>query len=279
MIVLFLALVLVLANNLSATNASAKSKMDVLTVKDSVVSVDQLINQSQNVEENLIDVTDDVKHELVLELSKELKKNKNYNVNIARDSNPSDYTILGMTLPNGEVQYSLSFNSMDTNSEGIVSDIELLNFTFNERLKLSNVYELKGVLDGNNNVHSELWIDNKLVTSLKKNIDELINSKKAEEVGNQIAGEQMNENVLIEEQEFSGAGLAKRWSCTQSCVASKGVSLMVIGVMAGVCIAVCNPVALAGSAGLAGGACYACVNSTGILGFSTVMKCWNNCPY
>lgn len=278
-VVLLSALVLILANNFSVLSASAESKVEVMNLEDSIMDVNELINQSENVAKNLVDVDDETKHELVLKLSNKLKGHNKYNVDISHNTNPSDYEILGMVLPNGEVQYSLSYSSVNTNSEGIVNDLELLNFTFTEKLDFSNVYELKGVLDENNIVHSKLWIDNKLVTSFEKNIDGLIKNIETENVGNQIALEQTNENVSIEEQEFSGAGLAKRWSCTQKCVSSKGVSLMVIGVMAGVCIAVCNPVALAGSAGLAGGACYACVNSTGVLGFSTVMNCWDKCPY
>lgn len=280
LVLVFVAIILLMANiGYSHSTVNAISNTQTISLNDSISKVDELVNQAQTVKESSFEVSDKTKHELVLELNKKLQTNKKYNVNIVKENNPSNYSILGMVLPNGEIQYSLSVDSISTNEKGIVNNVEFINFTFNKKLMLNNVYEVKGTLDENNNIHSKLWINDKLSNNINTNIDKLIKDNKTEEIGNQIAEEQMDqisENKQIENQEFSGSGLAKRWSCTQSCVASKGVSLMVIGIMAGICGAVCNPAALAG---LAGGACYACVNSTGILGFSTVMKCWNKCPY
>ncbi|WP_339262702.1 hypothetical protein [Lysinibacillus sp. FSL K6-3209] len=277
----FMFILLLIINILYSGTARAETKMIYNTINDTIVQVENLINHSKIVEENLISVDDKSKQRLILELDKELKKkNRKYNVEISERYNVSDYTILGRTLPDGEIQYSLSVNSISLNDKGIVNNVELLNFIFTEEYKLINVYELKGILDEDNNVHSKLWVDTKLIGTLNTNIETIIKNENADAIGDEIAEKQkIEKNKSLIKKNFSVSGLADRWKCTQSCVASKGVNLLVFGAMLAVCGLVCNPAALAASAGLAGGACYACANSAGILGVNTVINCWNTCPY
>jgi len=63
--------------------------------------------------------------------------------------------------------------------------------------------------------------------------------------------------------------LEKRWDCTHSCVASKGVSMLAF--------AACGVACIAGVPATAGTACYACVNSAGILGATTILNCFEDC--
>ncbi|MCQ6531018.1 hypothetical protein [Bacillus mycoides] len=78
---------------------------------------------------------------------------------------------------------------------------------------------------------------------------------------------------IVDRPLIKAAGWSKRWSCTQSCVASKGVNLLAIGMLVGACGVACT----AGVPATAGTACYACVNSAGILGVNTILGCLDEC--
>lgn len=65
-----------------------------------------------------------------------------------------------------------------------------MNFIFTEEYKLINVYELKGILDEDNNVHSKLWVDTKLIGTLNTNIETIIKNENADAIGDEIAEKQ-----------------------------------------------------------------------------------------
>lgn len=69
------------------------------------------------------------------------------------------------------------------------------------------------------------------------------------------------------------ASLGELWDCTQSCVASKGVNMVAFAAIVGLCGFACT----AGVPVTAGTACYACVNTVGILGSQTILNCLTSC--
>lgn len=280
LVVLCLAILFIFTTTVSSTASSAKAKENIRTIEleESIKMVENVLDQAQIAEESIFELDKKTKQKLIVQLDKILRKSSKYNVDLTSKFQASDFEVNAQKLMDGTVQYSLSRTDISTNEKNIINKYELLNFVFDEKLKLKNKFEIKGELTDQNIVNSKIWIDGKVNNEIVVDATNLLNDSNTEKTGDAIVEEKINDISIKESKEFTGSSLASRWSCTQSCVASKGVNLMIIGVMVGICGAVCNPAALAASAGLAGGACYACVNTTGIAGLSTVMNCWNKCP-
>lgn len=272
-----LAFILSFATTIMPNTSSVKA--EEISVNETVKLTENFVKQAENVNDNVIELDKDTKRKLILKLDEILSKSSDYNVGITSKFSASDFEIIAHKLPDGNIQYSLSKTNIETNKKMVVNKYELLNFVFDENLNFKDTYEVKGELTGKNIVNSKLWINGKLGNEISYDINNVLNDSKASVVGNEIAEEKINDEDKKDSKEFTGSGIQKRWNCTQSCVASKGVNLLVLGIMGGLCVSVCNPAALAASAGLAGGACYACVNATGIGGISTVLNCWKKCSY
>lgn len=261
-----------------APNSSyAQENGDTLTLNESVKSAEKALDLGKYVSENEIKVNDSTKEEL-LKKAKELIDSGKIEPKSISNLNPDKLEVKAVNTGDN-IEYSVFITSVKTDDEQIISSLELFNIVFNKDLEMKNTYEMNAVKNKENFSTTKFWIDGKLINTLKMDLNDVINNSISEETGNSIVNNTVAELEAKsdngEDKTFHTAGWSKRWKCTQSCVASKGVNMLVFGALVGVCGVACT----AGVPATAGTACYACVNSAGILGVNTILNCLEKCDY
>ncbi|MCQ6531029.1 hypothetical protein [Bacillus mycoides] len=246
---------MMLVSFLPNVSFAEKKQINTASFENSLNAAKKVLGTSQEVRKNKIELDDSIKNDLLAKTKELISSGK------VKTQAGDNLIVTGLKL-NGNKEYSVSYSSIKTDEKSVVNSIELFNVVFNDELDMKNVYEIKSTRNKDNKGIAQFWIDEKLVNKSEMDLDAVVNSGLSEKQVERKVGSIVNKPVLK-------AAWSKRWSCTQSCVASKGVNLMVIGMLVGACGIACT----AGVPATAGTACYACVNSAGILGVNTVLNC------
>ncbi|WP_102706294.1 hypothetical protein [Terribacillus saccharophilus] len=243
-------------------------------------SVNSVMNNTMYVEENKEEISKSEEESLENEARALLKSGK-VKPESFEDVLSYKGTVQGVRYDD-EVEYSVSFKSVKMNNEDVVEDVRFLNIVFSEDKTFKSVFELRGNMDENHIVTSKFWIDGQLFNSIEKDLSEEVRAYEnasTEEILSSFNEERESQGLSTvgkdksDDQMMTAAGLGERWDCTQSCVASKGVSMLAFGAI----VAACGVACTAGVPATAGTACYACVNSAGILGATTILNCFEDC--
>lgn len=243
-------------------------------------SVNSVMNNTMYVEENKEEISKSEEESLENEARALLKSGK-VKPESFEDVLSYKGTVQGVRYGD-EVEYSVSFKSVKMNDEDVVEDVRFLNIVFSEDKTFKSVFELRGNMDENHIVTSKFWIDGQLFNSIEKDLSEEVRAYEnasTEEILSSFNEERESQGLSTvgkdksDDQIMTAAGLGERWDCTQSCVASKGVSMLAFGAI----VAACGVACTAGVPATAGTACYACVNSAGILGATTILNCFEDC--
>ncbi|QWH63962.1 hypothetical protein EXW39_28075 (plasmid) [Bacillus mycoides] len=256
---------MMLVSLLPNVSFAEKKQINTASFEDSLDAAKKALGTSQEVRKNKIELDDSIKNDLLAK-TKELISSGEVKTQGVENLNVDNLIVTGLKL-NGNVEYSVSYSSIKTDEKSVVNSIELFNVVFNDDLAMKNVYEIKSTRNKDNKGVAQFWVDEKLVNKSEMDLDAVVNSGLSEKQVERKVGSIVDKPVI------QAASWSKRWSCTQSCVASKGVNLMVIGMLVGACGVACT----AGVPATAGTACYACVNSAGILGANTVLNCLDEC--
>lgn len=153
---------------------------------------------------------------------------------------------MGIEHEDGTINYSVSFTHVSEDAVG------LLNIVFNDKNKIVGTYELD--MNKLSEVKSSVkyWINDQIIVNQDFDISEY------------------TENSTNNEGEYSTMG----WTdCMNDCLSGKGLTMWAIALLAILCGASCT----VGVPATAGTACYACVNTAGIIGVNAFFDCMEKC--
>ncbi|GAB6474471.1 hypothetical protein P4T37_18835 [Bacillus mobilis] len=258
---------MVLLASFPMNSSYAKTNDDQLSIDESILATKEFFKTTKVVKENEVTVEDVTKGQL-LEKAKELISSGTVKPIGGTEVDVDNLLVRGIKTPFG-VEYSVFDSSVTTDDQGIVNSLKLFNMVFTDKVELKNTYELKSNRNKDNLATTKMWIDNILTSSADLDLTTVINDSSADEKGTDI----LTTELAPKTDKAVQYGWTKRWKCTQSCVASKGVNMLVIAGL----LAACGVACTAGVPATAGTACYACVNSAGIVGVNTVLGCLDEC--
>lgn len=236
-----LAMMLILTTSttgLGAVNAQEQPKVN--NTEDPLEYFEEV---TLNTEEASFPVSDEQKESL---LYKALDLIENEEVTFLSENNLifDQPEVRGIEYDNGLKTYSVSFNYIEE-TEG--SRITNLNIVFDENEELKNTFEIDVQVLNSKDVRVDYWQD-----------------------GEGIVNQVINVTEFYPEGQISPMG----WmDCMQSCLAGKGLTMMAITALFFACGFACT----AGVPATAGTACYACVNTAGIIGVNSFIDCMDKC--
>lgn len=222
----------------AATPTTATPDADA--VKEEVRDMAEYINEQS------FDVSEEDEKSL-LDKAKNLIESGEVNHHSGNDKIFDNPRVRGIEYSDGTIQYSVAFTYADEES---MEEVSMLNVVFNsDKDSVFKTYEvdLHKNASGDRGI-AKSWVDGQL------DKDEVIDIS----------------NLSTEEPTMSTQG----WTgCMSDCLAEKEISkwaLTALGILCGVS---CT----AGVPATAGTACYACVNSAGIIGANAVFDCLEEC--
>lgn len=237
----FLSMLLILATSSTGLNFASA---EVNKVNETVDPVKHFEEVTKNTNDASFEVSQGQKKRL---LNKALRYIKSEEVSYLSNNNLIfDHTeVRGIEYDNGTVTYSVSFNYVEEKGGSRITN---LNVVFDENEELKDTFEIDIQVLNHEEVRLDYWQN-----------------------GNGLSNQVLNVSELgFNDGEFTTMG----WmDCMQGCLAGKGMTMMAIAVLFFACGLSCT----AGVPATAGTACYACVNTAGIIGVNSFFDCMEKC--
>lgn len=236
-----------------ATNVSAQPLSKLPSNNKEQSTKDEIIGMTEYINENTINVSDKEKEQL-LNKTKSLIESGTVEHHSNNEKIFNNADVRGIEYEDGTIQYNVSFTYAD---EKDMSRVSMLNIIFNEDQKtVFKTYEVDMYKDQNEkNGIVKSWVDGKLDKNETFDISNLPGGKT----------ETIQKDDMVSTQGWTG--------CMSNCLGNKNISLWAITGLGILCGAACT----AGVPATAGTACYACVNSAGIIGVNAVFDCLDKC--
>ncbi|MDR6224729.1 hypothetical protein [Desmospora profundinema] len=227
----------------STVNISAAQSLNIAS-NENLDKVESICN---DVFDNIIEVDEDTQQRLLNKAQDHINsgKVKYKSSNDLVFKNPS---VRGVKYDDGTITYSVSFNYTDEETR-----LNALNIVFDNKEELLNTFEVDIKKLSEDEASVNYWVDGKEHINQNVDISEYVASEEAEKAP-----------------QFSAMSKKSWSSCMQKCLAGKGMTMLAITLLGVLCGASCT----VGVPATAGTACYACVNTAGMIGATAFMNCW-----
>ncbi|WP_350253672.1 hypothetical protein [Bacillus halotolerans] len=243
--ILALVAVFVLAFATFPQNSNAKS-----TISTDNIDKDKVKSEAEFIADHTIEVSNKTKEKL---LSKAKKAIEDGDIKYHKSNEKvfDNESVRGIKYDDGTVTYSVSYLYVDTEK---VDRVSSFNVSFDSDMNIEEYYE----------------VDMKKVSSTQNEMTYWVNGVKDEEKSGVFETEKSTEDQTSSSNMMS----TQSWTgCVSDCLGDKNISQWAITGLAILCGAACT----AGVPATAGTACYACVNTAGIIGVNAFFDCMEKC--
>ncbi|CDG29999.1 MULTISPECIES: hypothetical protein [Bacillus] len=245
--ILALVAVFVLAFSTFPPNSDAKS-----TISTDNVDKDKVKSEAEFIADHTIDVSKKTKEKLLSKAEKAIEDGdiKYHKSNEKVFDNAS--SVRAIKYDDGTVTYSVSYLYVATEK---VDRVSSFNVSFDSDMNIEEYYE----------------VDMKKISSTQNEMNYWVNGVKDEDKSGVFETKQTSEDKGSTSNMMSAQ---KSWTgCVSDCLGDKNISQWAITGLAILCGVSCT----AGVPATAGTACYACVNSAGIIGVNAFFDCMEKC--
>jgi NACalpha-BTF3-like transcription factor len=245
---IFLSILAVLGLFVAVNTSSSVAKADPSSTTTNK-SYKKMEDATQFIVDNTVDLKESEKKQLINKTLNAIKKGqiKYHKSNDLIFKKPS---VRKIKYDNSIVQYSVSFIYVD---EKNVNRVSMLNVVFDNKKKIFQTYEIDMKKLSNQKAAVKYWVNGKIQNNKTYDISQYTS--------------QSAENTAQK------ASIASWSGCMQKCLSGKGMSMWAISLLGILCGASCT----VGVPATAGTACYACVNTAGIIGVNAFMSCMDKC--
>ncbi|QHM88868.1 hypothetical protein DXY21_02942 [Bacillus velezensis] len=223
-------------------NGDAKS-----TISTDNIDKDKVKSEAEFIADHTIDVSNKTKEKLLSKTEKAIKDG-DIKYHKSNDKVFDNESVRAIKYDDGTVTYTVSYLYVDTKK---VDRVSSFNVSFDSDMNVEEYYE----------------VDMKKINSTQNEMTYWVNGVKDEDKSGvfKTEGETSSSNMMSAKKSWTG--------CVSDCLGDKNISQWAITGLAILCGTACT----AGVPATAGTACYACVNTAGIIGVNAFFDCMEKC--